>query len=99
MDKLSTFVREWNASGDIAALLEKGIQLPDAKEVQAHLATLPKAEQDVILTALGQAMTALEAHAANLEAEAAKIKTQIDQNLKTARACLSYSAAETAGRK
>jgi hypothetical protein len=99
MDDLKTFIAEWEKTGDISVVLEKGLTLPPADQVQSFLASRPEAEQTQIRRSLENAMTALEAYTASLETEAADIKSRIDQSVKTAKACMSYNSAETISRR
>jgi hypothetical protein len=99
MDDLKTFIKTWEETGSIAAILEKGVSLPPADEVQSYLAGLPEADREGIKQTLATTMIALEEYAAALEKENALIKAQLDQNLKNAKACLSYNSADFINRK
>lgn len=99
MDELKTYIKTWEETGSIAAILEKGLTLPPPEKVQSYLAGLPPAERDGIRQKLATTMIALEEYAAALEKENALIKAQLDQNLKTAKACLSYNSADLINRK
>lgn len=99
MDTLRTFIQTWDETGSITAVLEKGLTLPPADEVQSFLAALPETEQDKFKVSLASAMIALETYAVNLEKETAEIKAQINQTVQTAKACLSYNSADKIKRK
>lgn len=99
MEDLRSFIAAWEETGDISAVIDRGLTLPPADQVQSFLATCPEAERMQIRHSLETAMTALEVYAASLEKEAAEIKTKIDQSVKTAKACLSYNSAGTSSRR
>lgn len=99
MDDLKAFIKTWEETGSIAAILEKGLSLPEADKVQSYLAGLPETEQKSIRQTLATTMIALEEYATTLERENALIKAQLDQNLKNAKACLSYNSADLMNRK
>lgn len=99
MDDLRTFISTWEETGSIAVVLEKGLLLPPADQVQSFLASLPADEQETIRASLTRAMVALETYAVDLERETAEIKDQINQTVKSAQACLSYNSADKIKRK
>ena len=99
MDDLKNFIATWEETGDISVILEKGLSLPPADKVLSFLASRPEAEQAHIRQSLAHAMAALEDYTASLEKEAADIKSKIDQSVRTAKACLSYSSADTTSRR
>lgn len=99
MDQLRTFIAAWEESGDIASVIEQGLALPPAAEAQSYLASLPPTERDRLTKSLSGAMIALEEYAAHLAKDQAATKAQIDQSMKTAKACLSYTSAGSTRRK
>ncbi len=99
MDELRTFISTWEETGSIAVVLEKGLTLPPADQVQSFLASLPADESEKIRSSLTTAMAALETYAVELEKETAGIKEQINQTVKSAQACLSYDTVDKINRK
>ena len=99
MNDLTNFIKAWEESGDIAAVLEKGLALPPADKVQSYLASLPQADHDKIRQSLTNAMIALEEYSASLIKDLASTKTQIDQNVKNSKASLSYMSADNIRKK
>jgi hypothetical protein len=94
MNDLTNFIKAWEESGDIAAVLEKGLALPPVDKMQSYLASLPQADHDKIRQSLTNAMIALEEYSAGLLEELASTKAQIDQNVKNTKASLSYMSAD-----
>lgn len=99
MNDLTNFIKVWEESGDIAAVLEKGLTLPPADKVQSYLASLPQADSDKIRQSLTNAMIALEEYSSGLIKDLASTKAQIDQNVKNSKASQSYMSADNIRKK
>jgi hypothetical protein len=93
MENLKTFLKVWEETGSIEAVLEKGIALPSPNVVEAHLATLTEKEKDRLLSALSNASAALSKHIGELEKQKEETQVEIGKSLKTEQACLSYNKA------
>lgn len=99
MDDLKRFMKVWEETGDIAAVLESGIALPDADAIRSHLDTVPAPDRDAIQLALRSALNQAIALTATLETAQGSLKEQLDGLARSAEACVAYGAASNRNKR
>lgn len=98
MDSLVKLLQDYKASKDISPFLESGVSL-DPQTIQSHILALPEDEQQDIRQILSSLQKDLENYIAQAMQDLDEVKGQIDQNLKTSQACVSYTNAQDLGQK
>lgn len=89
MSKLDDLLKLWTETEDVEKIINAGF-LKDQKAIQADLDAKPDAEKVVALNTLSQMSSALSDYINGISDEKEDVKTQIDNNLKSAKACISY---------
>lgn len=98
MNKLDDLLKLWTETQDVEEIISAGF-LQDQKAIQADLDKKPDAEKAIALDILSQMSSALSAYINGLDHEKSEVKGQIDNNLKSAKACISYVATTKLDRK
>ncbi|OIN85761.1 MAG: hypothetical protein AUJ12_08130 [Alphaproteobacteria bacterium CG1_02_46_17] len=93
MELLEKTLTEFMKTRDIEKFLASGISLKPEK-IQSYILSLPEDRQKDVRAQLTEVMNALSSYIEKLDIEKAEIKEQIDQNLKSVQACLSYGSAQ-----
>ena len=93
MIQLEKALSEFIETRDIEKFLTSGLSL-DPEIIQPHILSLPEEQQLNVRSQLAEVMDALGAYIEQLDVEKTAIKMQIDQNLKSVQACLSYGNAQ-----
>ncbi|MBI1326391.1 MAG: hypothetical protein GC136_01990 [Alphaproteobacteria bacterium] len=93
MTDLHLFLAAWADTPDPVVILEKGLSLPDAEEVQRILAEASATERKKILETLAEVEKALALFAQEIALKSKEAKAEIDQSHKTQQACFKYADA------
>lgn len=89
MDKLIELLDAYENTGDISIFLRPDVVL-DQKKISSHLQSLDPAKREEMERRLATIETALSTFISELAQEKDAVKEQIDRNVKTVQACLSY---------
>lgn len=92
MNILNDLLAKWKENKDVEALINDGF-LENQKAIQISLDEKSETEKNDALKVLAEIATALAGHISELDVLKTEIKGQIEQNLKSAQACLSYGSA------
>ncbi|MBE2191392.1 MAG: hypothetical protein IAE63_04360 [Alphaproteobacteria bacterium] len=98
MDQLEKLLEDFKTDQDIKKFLQSGISL-DPENIQSHIQSLPLDKQTEIQSQLSSVMKALSGYIEELGREKDAIQDQIDDNLKSVQACLSYGSAQDISKK
>lgn len=91
MTILDSVLASWKENKDIESLITQKV-FTDQDAIQACLTALPEKEKAQARNILNEIEEALLQHISELENSKNEVKEQIDNNNKTAQACLLYGA-------
>jgi hypothetical protein len=91
MDTLDSILKKWNKDKDVESLISEGL-FSDQTAIQSSLDKLSGAKKDSVLAQLDEIESALRDYITAIDQDKKVIKKQIDANLKSAKACLSYGS-------
>lgn len=91
MNILDSILEKWNKNKDVESLISDGL-FSDETAIQSSLEKLEGADKVNVLNQLNEIEAAVQAYIEGIDAEKKDIKKQLDANLKSAKACLSYGS-------
>lgn len=91
MDQLNSILKMWNEKKDIEDLISLNL-FTDQSAIQSELERLPEPARAGALSTLGEIQSALQAYIVDMDSEKQKVQQQIDANIKSQKACLSYGS-------
>lgn len=91
MDRLSSILQKWNHEKDVESLIAQDL-FADQNAIQSELDKLPDPLKTEALSTLGEIQSALQNYIVQIDSEKQDIKAQIDNNIKSKNACLSYGS-------
>lgn len=98
MDTLEQLLEEFEKTKDISIFLASGVSL-DPDTIRSHILSLHEEEQAEVESRLTDVAKALAEYITDLTHEKNEVQEQIDNNIKSVHACLSYGSAQGLGDK
>lgn len=98
MDKLNGLLENWRTTKNIENVLNSGFSF-DPESVQDYLKTVSADNREKVIAELNEMMDALKAHIIEIQNQQSDVAAQIDKNLVSAKACISYGTADMLGKK
>ncbi len=91
MDILDSIFQKWNKDKDIESLISEGL-FSNQSAIQASLEKLSGHEREKAFNLLEEIQTVLQEYISRLDEDKNTIKKQMNKNLKSEKACLSYGS-------
>lgn len=92
MSQLDDLLKLWTETQNVEDIINSGF-LKDQKAIQDRLAQKSGDDFKTAITLMSQISSAISLYIADLDEKKKEVKAQIDQNLKSAQACISYGSA------
>lgn len=91
MDQLKSILEMWTEKRDIEEFISLNL-FADQSALQSELESLPAPLRDSALSTLGEIQSALQTYIVETTNEKQDVQNQIDANLRSKKACLSYGS-------
>lgn len=91
MDQLNSVLKMWAEKRDIEEFISLNL-FADQSALQSELERLPAPLRDSALSTLGEIQSALQTYIVDMDNEKQKVQDQIDANIRSKQACLSYGS-------
>ena len=91
MNILDSIIDKWNKNKDVESLLSEEL-FSDQTAIQSSLDKLSGSQKEYALKQIGEIELAINAYIAEITQEKTEVKKQLDNTLKSAKACLSYGS-------
>lgn len=91
MDILDSILEKWTKEKDVESLISEGL-FTDLNAIQLSLDKLSGERKDSTVTTLNEIQSAILLYIEHMSAEKLETQNQIDSNLMSEKACLSYGS-------